>query len=199
MTLLSEINEAVDSLIDTTKIITENIEFLLADESFTLEQLDEAVQNFLTSAATKIQNGALKDNPEVRENIIDVFAALQALTQEDIAAAHDDDPKMPLGQVLKNFYGNAGKEMHKIAAARLRDIGRHPSSRTYRTQAEQAVNSPERIMAYANKIRTNIEPVMNKMLSKERQQAQSRLDKQKEEEKRAGMARPMVGMVPQRT
>ena len=198
MKLLSEINEAADSLINTSKIITENIEFLLSDERFDIEQLDEAVQNFLTSAATKIEKGALKDNPKVKENIIDIFAALQALTQEDIAAAHDDNPKLPLGQVLDNFYGKNGAEAHKIAATRLKEIGRHPSSRSYRTQAEQAVNSPEHISAYANKIRTKIEPVMNRMLSKERQAAQARLDKQAEEKKQAEMGRPMVGAVPHR-
>jgi hypothetical protein len=199
MKLLSEINEAADSLINTTKIVTENIEFLLADGTFGIEQLNEAVQQFLNTYANKIANGQLEGNPKVKENVINIFAALQALSQPDLADAHDDNPRMPLGQVLSDFYGKNGKEAHKIAAARLNEIGKDPSSRTYRTQAEQAVNSPEHITAFANKIRTKIEPVMNSMLSKERQAAQGRLDKQAEEKKRAEMGRPMVGAVPQQS
>ena len=204
MNLISEINDAAKTLVETTYYTTKNLEYLTNDNDLDIEHIKEAAQEFLNKYANKIANGELQNQGDdktarVKENVINIFAALQALSQEDLADAFDDQRGQPLGQVLSDFYGKNGKEAHKIAANRLSTIGKHPSTRSYRTQADQAVNSPEQITAYANKIRTNIEPVMNSMLSKERQQAQGRLDQQDAADKQANMGRPMVGNVPRQS
>ncbi len=204
MNLISEINESTKSLIETTHYITNNLDFLANVDNVSIEQINEAVQQFLNTYANKIANGELQNRDDtkiskVKDNVINIFAALQALSQKDLADAFNDQKNQPLGQVLSDFYGKNGKEAHKIAAIRLNRIGKHPSVRSYRTQADAAVNSPEQITAYANKIRTNIEPVMNTMLSRERQQSQSRLDKHSAADKQANMGKPMVGVVPQRS
>lgn len=202
MNLISEINEAAAELVETTTFVTKNLESLMASAKVDIEQVNEAAQQFLNTYANKIANGELENKDDgktskVKDNVINIFAALKALSQQDLAGAFDDQRDAPLGSVLNDFYGKNGKEAHKIASNRLNMIGQHPSVRTYRTQAEEAVNSPEHITAFANKIRTNIEPVMNSMLSRERQQAQGRLDKQSADDRQENMGRPMVGNVPQ--
>lgn len=210
MNLISEINCAAAELVTTTKFTTANLKLLSeCDENFDLEAINEAAQRFLDTYANKIENGEFDASniPEpdrkkfegIKQNVISIFAALQALSQRDIAGAFDDQPDKPLGKVLSEFYGKDGKQQHLIAANRLKEIGMHPSVKSYRTQADAAVNSAESIRAYANKIRTNIEPIMNTMLSNERQQAQGRLDNKDDAEKQAGMARPLQGAVPQRS
>lgn len=201
MNLISEINESAKSLVETTTFVTKNLESLTNIDTIGIELVNEAVQEFLNTYAIKIANGELENQDDkkvskIKDNVINIFAALQALSQQDLASAFDDQSKQPLGQVLSDFYGKNGKEAHKIAANRLNMIGKHPSTRSYRTQADQAVNTPEQITAYANKIRTNIEPVMNTMLSRERQQAQSSMDKQVAADKQENMGRPMVGNIP---
>ena len=204
MNLISEINESAKTLVETTYYTTKNLGYLLEDGTISIEHINESAQEFLNTYANKIANGELQNQEDekivrTKENVINIFAALQALSQEDLADAFNDQQGQPLGQVLSDFYGKNGKEAHKIAANRLSTIGKHPSTRSYRTQADQAVNTPDQITAYANKIRTNIEPVMNTMLSRERQQAQGRLDDKDREEKQANMGRPLIGSVPQRS
>lgn len=204
MNLISEINESTKSLVETTYYTTKNLNFLANDDNIGIEQINEAVQQFLNIYANKIANGELQNREDnkssnVKDTVINIFAALQALSQKDLAGEFDDQKDLPLGQVLSDFYGKNGAEAHKIAASRLNRIGKHPSVRSYRTQADEAVNSPEHITSYANKIRTNIEPVMNGMLSRERQQQQAREDKQIADDKQKNMGRPMIGHLPQRS
>ena len=204
MNLISEINEAAKTLVETTYYTTKNLEYLTKDGTISIENINESAQEFLNTYAIKISNGELENDKDekiakIKNNAISIFAGLQALSQKDLADAFDDQEEQPLGQVLSDFYGKNGKEASKIAGHRLKAIGEHPSSRSYRTQADQAVNNPTQIKEYANKIRTNIEPVMNTMLSKERQGAQIRMDDQDREAKQANMGRPLIGSVPQRS
>ena len=149
MKLITEINEAAASLVETTKYVTRNLELLSeCDENFGIEEINESAQQFLNTYATKIENGEFKEEnlpaekrgnfEKIKNNVISIFAALQALSQRDLADAFDDQRNAPLGKVLSDFYGKEGKQQHQIAANRLKEIGMHPSVRSYRTQAEQA-------------------------------------------------------------
>jgi hypothetical protein len=199
MTLLTDIDKAAAELIETTFYTTKNLEYLKEDiPSLSIEQINESAQQFLNTYANIIQRGGElknKKGEDITDKIINIFAALQALSQEDLAAAFDDRKDRPLGQTLSDLYGKNGVEAHTIAEKRLDAIGRHPSVRSYRAQAEKAVRDSNSIGAFANKIRTKIEPVMNKMLSKERQAAQGRMDKEAAQQKQDNMARPLMGQV----
>ncbi len=214
MKLLSEVNEAASVLIKTT----EKIEQFMEMTGLGIEPINEAVTTFLSKAATQIEKGEFKpkggipdDNWEkTRENVINIFTAIDALSDKATAMAYEPDKKnsqarveidqnaIPVGSVLQNFYGKNGPEAHKIAKARLIEIGREVSP-SLRQQAEKAVDDPTRIREYTNRLQVSIEPVMNELLSRERNQATMNLQKKREAEKQNNMAKPMQGAVPQAT
>ena len=214
MKLLSEINEAAAALIATTS----KIEQFMEATGLGIEPINEAVQTFLSKFATQIEKGEFKPasgKPDekwtkTRENVINIFTAIDALSDRATAMSYQPDTKhpdvgteidqnaIPIGSVLQNFYGKVGQEAHKIAKARLIEIGREVSP-TLRQQAEKAVDDPTRIREYSNRIQVAIEPVMNELLSRESNEATTRLKKKKEEERQANMGRPMQGVVPQRS
>jgi len=214
MTLLSEINEAAETLIKTTA----KIEQFMEASGLGIEPINEAVQTFLSAFATKIEKGEFKPREGVkdeewekqRENVINIFTAVDALSDKATAMAYQPDKKaagvgteidknaIPIGSVLQNFYGKVGPEAHKIAKARLIEIGREVSP-SLRQQAEKAVDDPTRIREYTTRLQVAIEPVMNELLSRESNEATEQIRKKKEEERQANMGRPMQGAVPQRS
>jgi len=214
MKLLLEINEAAETLIKTTASLQE----LMDITGLGIEPINEAVTTFLSSKASQIEGGKFvqpkgmsdEEWQQSRENVINIYTAVHALTDMNTAMSLQpaggnasggteiDQNAVPIGSVLDKFYGSDGDQAHKVAKARLIEIGRTVSP-SLRQQAEAAVNDPTKIRAYSNKLQTAIEPVMNKLLSQERQQATSRMEKSKGEERQANMARPMQGAVPQRS
>jgi len=214
MNLLSEINEAAVSLIETTS----KIEQFMEATGLGIEPINEAVTTFLSKFATQIEKGEFKPaggKPDdtwakTRENVINIFTAIDALSDKATAMAYQPDTKqsevgteidqnaIPIGSVLQNFYGKNGPEAHKIAKARLIEIGREVSP-SLRQQAEKAVDDPTRIREYSNRLQVSIEPVMNELLSRESNEATMRLKKKKEQERQDNMGRPMQGVVPQRS
>ena len=126
----------------------------------------------------------------------------QSFTRNDDPTARsltdDDEDALPLGSVLNDFYG-ANEQKSKIAEHRLAQIGKHPSVASYREMADKAVSDPNAITTFAGKIQTSIEPVMNTLLNQERQQATGRLRDKDEQSRQNNMARPMQGMIPQRS
>jgi len=214
MKLLSEINEAASIVIETTS----NVKHFMDITGLGIEPINEAVTQFLTNYATKIEKGefqpaAAKDDAKwqkEKEQVIDIFAAINALTDKATALSYEpdntnpnvgtdiDQGAVPIGSVLSNFYGKNGAEAHKIAKHRLIEIGR-TTSPTLRARAAKAVADPTRIREYANKLQVDIEPVMNSLLSQENQAAASNIKGKQEKEKGANMARPMQGMIPQRS
>ena len=214
MKLLSEINEAAETLIKTTA----KVEQFMEATGLGIEPINEAVQTFLSKFATQIEKGEFKPaggKPDdkwlkTRENVIDIFTAIDALSDKATAMAYQPDRKsagvgteidqnaIPIGSVLQNFYGKNGPEAHKIAKARLIEIGLEVSP-SLRQQAEKAVDDPTRIREYSNRLQVSIEPVMNELLSRESNEATMRLKKKKEQERQDNMGRPMQGVVPQRS
>lgn len=214
MKLLSEINEAAEALIEKTA----NIQQFMDVTGLGIEPISEAVTQFLTNFATKIEKGDFQPSADKkneawqkqRKNVISIFAAIHALADLPTALSFQPDPThpgveteidrnaVPVGSVLGNFYGKNGAEAHKIAKHRLIEIGSTVSP-TILAQAEKAVDDPTRIREYANKLQVSIEPVMNKLLSQERNEATARLQNQQKKEKKSNMARPLQGAVPQRS
>jgi hypothetical protein len=214
MTLISQINEAANSLVLTE----EKLQYIADSTGLGIEPLNEAVTKFLRNFINKIESDEFKpregEDPQVfkarKDKVINVFAAIAALTDINTALAFQQDggkggpsveggtETMPVGSVLKNFYGSNGEEAHKIAQAKLIEIGSQVSP-SLRQQAAKMVDSPEQIRAYAQKLQTAIEPVMNKLSSMEDRQAETRMRKQQDAQKQDQMARPMQGMVPQRS
>ncbi len=199
MNLLSEVQQSADEYVSTQINIAQNLEILSTSSNIDVAQLNESVTQFLTNYARKAANGDLSGS--VKENAINIFAAISALTQPDIQAAFRfDDPKTPsLGKILDDYYGKNGQEAHSAAEGIINNIGKHPSVATFRKQAEVAVNDPTRITEYAGKIRTKIEPVMNRLLSQERERASVQQQADVEQKKAETMGRPMQGAVPQRS
>jgi len=213
MKLLSEINEAVETLALTTS----NVQMLMDVTGLKAESINEAVTQFLTNFATKIEKGEFQPTKEKpaeewqkeRENVISIFAAIHALTDLPTALSYQPDTKnpdvgtdidqnaVPMGSVLNNFYGKNGKEAHKIAKHRLVEIG-NTVSPTLRARAQQAVDDPTRIREYAKKLQVNIEPVMNKLMSQENQESSMRMQKQAAQSNQDNMAKPMQGMIQRR-
>ena len=217
MTLISQINEAADSL----KLTEEKLQYVADSTGLGFEPINEAVTKFLRNFINRIENDEFKPAPGEKEEafrarkdkVINVLAGIRALTDINTALAYQkdeadaenpqvgvegDETATSIGSVLKNFYGSNGEQAHKIAQAKLIEIGSQASP-SLRQEAASVVDNPEQIRAYAGKLQTAIEPVMNKLLSAEAKQAEAKMRKQQDADKEANMARPMQGMVPQRS
>ena len=186
--LLHQLNEAANETLAEEELISRNIVRLIeTSEGLDLEQINETITSYLNTAARAAEGGKLDDSQ--KENVASVFAAVAALINPDLADAFDE--RNDLGAIL--YKADAGgDEAGNAALNRLREIGNHPSARTFKQQAIQAVNDPARIKSMADKLRIKIEPIMNKKISAMRQgaeQAKQRPDMDK-------MARPMQGAVP---
>jgi len=213
MTLLTQINEAASALMLKERKIQQLVEF----SGLELETINEAVTQFLRSAVNRIEKGEFKAAPNEKseefnakkERLISALAAVSALTDINTALAYEPDEgntavgvegdknSVPLGSVLQNFYGRNGEEAHKAAQARLVQIGREVSP-TLRQAAAKAVDDTASIREYVGKLQTAIEPVMNRLISMERQKATNQIEKTAHQSKQSDMARPMQGTVPQR-
>jgi hypothetical protein len=186
--LLQKINESANESEAEADLISRNIFRLMeTSEGIELEQINETITSYLNTAARAAEGGKLDDSQ--KENVASVFAAVAALINPDLADAFDE--RNDLGAILYKADAS-GDEAGNAALNRLREIGNHPSAKTFKRQAIEAINDPTRVKRMADKLRIKIEPIMNKKVSAMRQgaeQAKQRPDMDK-------MARPMQGAVP---
>jgi len=140
MKLLLEINEAAETLIKTTASLQE----LMDITGLGIEPINEAVTTFLSSKASQIEGGKFvqpkgmsdEEWQQSRENVINIYTAVHALTDMNTAMSLQpaggnasggteiDQNAVPIGSVLDKFYGSDGDQAHKVAKARLIEIGR---------------------------------------------------------------------------
>lgn len=161
--LLDKLNEAAEENQSTATLIEANLNFICEYEDISLEALNESVTNWIVKKMNQIQSGALPQE-ELKSTAM-IFGALNAVQNEDIAAAFDT--KSDLGTTMANVYGN-NEEASQLALNRLKMIGNHPSAKTFTKQAAEAIQDPNKIAGFAKGLQVPIERVMNKLLSKEK-------------------------------
>ncbi len=163
MDLLLEINNAVNDKEEVAAIITENITLIAKSADVSKEILCETVTNWLAKVKNVVRDEKLK--PEQVENTATILAALMSLAnkQDEEAFAVKN-----LGSVLYNIENpSVDPRENKEALITLRGIGQY--QKTYKEQAVQALNDPGTISNFIGKIQSQIEPVMNRNMSKESQ------------------------------
>ncbi len=161
--LLSIINKSADEYIvneETEKMIDENLEYLREGTQLSVEQLNEAISNWIARAKNGIRDG--KMSPSQKQNAAAVFAALLALTNKHLEGSYNASGD--LGKILSDISGD-DPQADVEATKKLRNMGL--SSETYLQQATQAVENPGAINKFATMLQAKIEPVMNRNLSQE--------------------------------
>jgi len=162
-TLLNEINENADILVKNEEIITENVKKVGEYLELTPVQLDEAVSSWLVKVKNLVSRNTL--NPDKKQQVIKVLAALAAISNPDLAAALNDNGD--LGSILFNA-GGVDKTASNSALHKLAAIGAHPSVKGFISGAEKAVDDPQGIDIYTKEIQIKIDKVMNKLRGQER-------------------------------
>lgn len=164
MTLLNQINEDVNAQIIFKNKVDANVALLAEDINKSESFIAEAITNWLAKVNGVVTGGKL--DPQKGQSVAEILGATIALSDSDTASAFDD--KGDLGTVL---YMASSKNPQESNAAlkRLREIGRHPSVRSYTKQAKEAMADPAAFKTLINNTKSNIDKVMRTKLSKEKQ------------------------------
>lgn len=159
MSILKQINETVTATMLEDQTILTNLALLEADS----ELLTEAITHWLAKLRSLLAKGPL--DPQQKQGAAYVLAAVDALSDPDIAAAFDE--KEDLGTVLYAASGNDPANS-QAAIQRLIQIGRHPSSRKYLEQAQQVLDNPQEATQFASQLQMKIDRIMQQKLAKEK-------------------------------
>lgn len=161
MDLLLEINNAANELERVAEIITENISIIAGKADISEELLSESITQWLAKVKNVVRDEKLQ--PQQVENTATILAALMSLTNPQDEEAFN---VKNLGSTLYNVENpKVDANVNKEALITLRGIGQY--QKTYKEQALQALNDPGTISNFIGKIQAEIEPVMNRNLSKE--------------------------------
>lgn len=161
--LLFELNESANTDIIESQNINAYFDILCEKTSTPIIQLDEAITNWLARVREAAANGNL--NPEKKADVAAVLGALLAVSEPDLADALDE--RGDLGTILAAA-GDKDKTTSNAALARLRDMGRHPSVRTFTANAVKALDNQNTVVPFINKIQSKIDRTMNQRLGAER-------------------------------
>jgi len=166
--LLSQLNEDVNAEIIESQNINTYFDILCEKTSMPIQQLDEAITNWLARVREAASNGTL--NPAKKADVASVLGALMAVSEPDLADALDE--RGDLGTILAAA-GDKDKTTSNAALARLRDMGRHPSVRTFTANAAKALDDQNTVVQFINKIQSKIDRTMNQRLGMERKRSES--------------------------
>ena len=161
--LLNELNETAEALEIKEQLIEDNLNLLSGYEDIGYVGLNEAITNWIVKKMTALRNGTLPK--EELKSTISIFGALNAIQNSDIADAFNE--RGDLGTTLAKVY-SGDEQASQLSLNRLEQIGNHPSARTFTKQAEEAINSPNRMHDFARGIQVPIDRVMNKLLAQEK-------------------------------
>ncbi len=167
--LLSQLNEDVNADIVESQNINIYFGILCEKTSIPIEQLDEAITSWLARIREAVRNGNL--NQEKKKDVAAVLGALSAVSEPDLADALDE--RGDLGTILAAA-GDKNKTTSNAALAKLRNMGLHPSVRTFTANAEKALNNQNTVVQFINKIQSKIDRTMNQRLGIERKRNETR-------------------------
>lgn len=164
MSLIQQIDEAVIQQAEVDARIEGNIDALLESAEVTIEQLDEAVTQWVAKLRNAIGRGRL--DPNKKGSIVNILGSLLAMSDEDVADALDE--KGDMGSLL-DAIGGADKQLSNAALKRLVQLGRHPSVRTYVQRAQEIVDGdPNEAGQALKKVQMSLDQVMRRKLQRER-------------------------------
>ena len=169
--LLQEINnEAANQIVETNHFVSNVmmiVECIVSDESneevISGELVVEAITNWLAKAANIATKGTI--DPAKKKSVAEIMGAVTALGDKDLAGAFND--KGDLGTMLYSA-GSANASDSNAALKRLREIGRHPSVKTFTQAALTKMEDPTNFGAYVQGLSQKIDQMMRTSLHREK-------------------------------
>lgn len=161
--LLHDINKNLQE----QEILAENIQNVATFLSLDVEQLNEAVTTWLAKVRNVVSKGTL--DPNKKESVAKILGALLALSNPDLADALDEEGD--IGTTLYNV-SSGDKVLSNAALQKLLQIGNHPSVKSFVQNVMQSIDDPQALEQLTKKIQVKIEPVMNRLLKRERMKQQ---------------------------